>query len=365
MRPGSRRRTSSRSRCGASRSTARSTRPRSTSAGASSSRRRTGRREAIDASSGAVKWRFTPPGYSSWAGTAQITTATPVADPSLRWIYAASPDGRIYKLSVANGHAAWSVSITKPALAREDRVGAQLRARPRDRDDRRLHRRHAAVPGPRRDHRRRERAAAARLELALLEPARAHRPRRAVPPATRRSGAARAPSSTRRPATSSSPPATRRGTGRPTGATRRCASTRTRRSSSATTRRRTPTSSTRRTRISARRRPSSSTPATSRRAARTGRSALLSVARMRGTSPHQGGELQVVSTPSGTDLFTAPAVWRTTARRPGCSPPTTAARPRGATAAAAPRRPGSNAHRRHEPGRRRRPPLGLRARAAA
>ena len=32
---------------------------------------------------------------------------------------------------------------------------------------------------------------------------------------------------------------------------------------------------------------------------------------MRGTSPHKGGELQVVSTPSGTDLFTAPAVWRT------------------------------------------------------
>jgi hypothetical protein len=32
---------------------------------------------------------------------------------------------------------------------------------------------------------------------------------------------------------------------------------------------------------------------------------------MRGTRAHKGGELQTVSTPSGTDLFTAPAVWRT------------------------------------------------------
>jgi hypothetical protein len=32
---------------------------------------------------------------------------------------------------------------------------------------------------------------------------------------------------------------------------------------------------------------------------------------MSGTAPHKGGELQVVSTPSGTDLFTAPAVLHT------------------------------------------------------
>ena len=42
-----------------------------------------------------------------------------------------------------------------------------------------------------------------------------------------------------------------------------------------------------------------------------GKIRVLSVARMRGTSPHKGGELQIVSTPSGTDLFTAPAVWHT------------------------------------------------------
>ena len=30
---------------------------------------------------------------------------------------------------------------------------------------------------------------------------------------------------------------------------------------------------------------------------------------MRGTAPHKGGEVQVVSTPTGGELFTAPAVW--------------------------------------------------------
>ena len=37
---------------------------------------------------------------------------------------------------------------------------------------------------------------------------------------------------------------------------------------------------------------------------------LLSLAGLRGTVPHKGHELQVVSTPSGAYLFTAPAVWR-------------------------------------------------------
>jgi hypothetical protein len=71
-----------------------------------------GRTEAIDASSGRVLWRYTPAGYSAWAGTAQITTATPAADPGRKWIYAASPDGRIQKLSVADGHVAWRTRIT-------------------------------------------------------------------------------------------------------------------------------------------------------------------------------------------------------------------------------------------------------------
>jgi hypothetical protein len=71
-----------------------------------------GRTEAIGASSGRVLWRYTPAGYSTWAGTSQITTATPAVDPSRRWIYAASPDGRIQKLSVSHGHLAWRTRIT-------------------------------------------------------------------------------------------------------------------------------------------------------------------------------------------------------------------------------------------------------------
>ena len=41
-----------------------------------------------------------------------------------------------------------------------------------------------------------------------------------------------------------------------------------------------------------------------------GKIRLLSLARLKGSSPHKGHELQIVSTPSGSQLFTAPAVWR-------------------------------------------------------
>jgi putative pyrroloquinoline-quinone binding quinoprotein len=83
-----------------------------------------GKTDAIDATSGSVLWRFTPPGYASWVGSAQITTATPVADPSRQWIYAASPGGTIYKLAVADGHSAWGVSITK--LPSREKMAAPL-----------------------------------------------------------------------------------------------------------------------------------------------------------------------------------------------------------------------------------------------
>ena len=68
---------------------------------------------AIDASSGKILWRFTPPGYSGYAGSAQLTTMTPAADPSGAALYAGAPDGVIRKLSVANGHVLWATSITR------------------------------------------------------------------------------------------------------------------------------------------------------------------------------------------------------------------------------------------------------------
>jgi hypothetical protein len=79
---------------------------------------------AIDAAKGSILWKWTPPGYHGWAGSYRITTATPVADPSRQWIYAASPDGRIQKLSVATGHAAWRVSITR--LPQREKIAAAL-----------------------------------------------------------------------------------------------------------------------------------------------------------------------------------------------------------------------------------------------
>src|SRR6266571_4291117 len=64
------------------------------------------------AADGAVLWTYTPKGYDTWVGSYRITTATPVADPDRAFVYAASPDGQIHKLAVADGRAAWSTAIT-------------------------------------------------------------------------------------------------------------------------------------------------------------------------------------------------------------------------------------------------------------
>jgi hypothetical protein len=76
-----------------------------------------GKTLAVDTHGGAILWVFTPPGYSQWAGSAQITTASPVADPDGMWVYAASPNGLIHKLSLATGQedpsGGWPVSITR------------------------------------------------------------------------------------------------------------------------------------------------------------------------------------------------------------------------------------------------------------
>jgi len=71
-----------------------------------------GKTIAIDANDGSILWEYTPANYSQWAGSYRITTATPVADPDRSAIYAASPDGRIQKLAVADGHVLWSTAIT-------------------------------------------------------------------------------------------------------------------------------------------------------------------------------------------------------------------------------------------------------------
>lgn len=83
-----------------------------------------GKTLAIDANNGSILWTFTPAAYSSWAGSAQITNATPVADPDRQFIYAASPDGHIQKIAVANGQVAWSTAITR--LPQREKIAPAL-----------------------------------------------------------------------------------------------------------------------------------------------------------------------------------------------------------------------------------------------
>jgi outer membrane protein assembly factor BamB len=85
-----------------------------------------GRTLAIDADSGRILWTFTPAGYGGVAGSAQITNTTPLADPDRQFVYAASPDGLIHKLAIADGREAggWPVPVTRDAT--HEKLGAAL-----------------------------------------------------------------------------------------------------------------------------------------------------------------------------------------------------------------------------------------------
>jgi hypothetical protein len=78
-----------------------------------------GKTVAIDADAGRVLWTFTPAGYHGWAGSSQITTTSPIADPGRLFVYAASPNGLIHKLSIADGgevrSGSWPASVTRDA----------------------------------------------------------------------------------------------------------------------------------------------------------------------------------------------------------------------------------------------------------
>jgi PQQ-like domain len=74
-----------------------------------------GRTEALEAATGKVIWRFTPPGYARYAGSAQITNSTPSASTDRTAVYAAAPDGRIRKLRLSDGKLLWTTTITRDA----------------------------------------------------------------------------------------------------------------------------------------------------------------------------------------------------------------------------------------------------------
>ncbi len=89
-----------------------------------------GRTFAVDVNSGKTLWTYTPPGYSGWVGSAQITNSSPILDPSPqhRYLYAVSPDGVVHKLAVASGKEVrsghWPVKITRDAS--KEKMGSAL-----------------------------------------------------------------------------------------------------------------------------------------------------------------------------------------------------------------------------------------------
>jgi len=268
---------------------------------------------AVDAASGSILWRWTPPGIDSWAGSSQITTATPVADPDRAWIYAASPDGYIQKLSVANGHVAWRRSITK--LPTREKIAAALNF---DRGhvvattggyigDTPPYQGHVAIIAAKSGKLLRIWNSLCSNRHELIEPASCPASDSAI---WGRAGAVVVPGSGNLlVATGNAPWNGRTDWGDavlllPPSATHLLGNY-------------TPSNTEELNATDADLGSSSPVYLTKKLVAQGGKDGkirLLSMQRLLGAAAHRDHELQVVSTPSGTDLFTAPAVWRTGSR---------------------------------------------------
>jgi hypothetical protein len=267
---------------------------------------------AVDAASGTVLWRWTPPGYASWAGSPQITTATPVADPSRAWIYAASPDGRIQKLAVANGHVAWRRAITKLPL--REKIAASLNfwgghviaTTGGYYGDTPPYQGHVAIIDAKTGKLLHVWNSLCSNRRGMIAPASCPASDSAI---WGRAGAVVVPGSgDLLVATGNgpwdgrtnwgdavlllSPAATLLGNYTPANTAELEAADADLGSTS----------------------PVLLTPSLVAQGGKDGKIRLLALGRLRGSAPHKNHELQVVSTPSGTDLFTAPAVWRTKTR---------------------------------------------------
>jgi outer membrane protein assembly factor BamB len=84
-----------------------------------------GKTIAVDANEGSVLWEYTPAKFATWAGTRQITNSTPVADPDRKHLYAAAPDGTIQKLAISDGQVLWTTPIT--LLPLREKIASPLR----------------------------------------------------------------------------------------------------------------------------------------------------------------------------------------------------------------------------------------------
>lgn len=71
-----------------------------------------GKTFAIDPATGAKLWEFVPRGLNATPSSSQVTTSTPTVDPDRRYLYSASPDGMIHKLSIATGRQVWARRVT-------------------------------------------------------------------------------------------------------------------------------------------------------------------------------------------------------------------------------------------------------------
>lgn len=67
---------------------------------------------ALNTANGRLLWQFFPAADRRLQGSAQITTATPVADRSGRDVFVATPDGFISKLSVSTGRPLWRTRVS-------------------------------------------------------------------------------------------------------------------------------------------------------------------------------------------------------------------------------------------------------------
>jgi PQQ-like domain len=263
---------------------------------------------AIDAANGKILWRWTPPSYSHLAGSAQITTATPVADPGRKWIYAASPDGQIQKLAVASGHPVWRRRITKLpgfekiASSLNFSAGHVIATTGGYIGDAPPYQGHVVVLA----------AGNGRLlhiwnslcsnEHSLMLPQTCAASDSAI---WGRAGAVVVPGSGKLLVATGNAPWN--------GRTNWGDSVLVLSSKARLVGNYTPTNTAQLNESDTDLGSTSPVYLTSKLIAQGGKDGkirLLSLARLRGTGPHKGGELQIVSTPSGTDLFTAPAVWR-------------------------------------------------------